>query len=298
MISPVVLFVFARPDHTLQTLNALAANDLADQSDLIVYADGPRNESDVDQVKAVRDVVRAATGFRSVTLIARETNFGLARNIIEGVTEVCDRYGRVIVLEDDIVTAPSFLRFINGALDRYADDPRVWHVSGWNYPIDANGLGDAYFWQMMNCWGWATWADRWRYFSTAKDEVSGMSVQDRRRFNIEGTFDFWSHLELNWAGKMHTWAIFWYATIFTNGGLALNPAVSLTNNIGYDGSGTNCLASDVYQVTITRKSVFEYPDQVTQNMLARKRIRGFYRRSRPPFYKRGLSFLKRKMFGK
>lgn len=297
--APVVLFVYARPEHTRRTLQALAANLLAEQSDLFIYADAPRGESEVAQVDAVRKLVRAASGFfRSVTVIERETNYGLARNVTEGVTEVCNRYGCVIVLEDDIVTSPYFLTFMNAALDRYEGTPKVWHISGWNYPIETAGLGDAYFWQMMNCWGWATWADRWRDFSMVKAELSNMSATDRWRFNIEGTFDFWSHLELNWAGKMNTWAIFWYATIFKHDGLALNPSTSLTDNIGHDGSGTHCLPSDVYRVKTGGKELFRYPDAVAENPLARKRIRDFYRRSRYPFYLRGLSFLKRKMLGR
>jgi hypothetical protein len=277
-LAPVVFFVFARPEHTRRTLEALAANTLVEQTDLIVYADAPRNESDIEQVREVRNLVHSVSGFRSVNVIERKNNYGLARNIIEGVTEICDRYGRVIVLEDDIVTAPNFLSFMNATLDRYVDEKRVWHISGWNYPIDEDGLGDAFFWRVMNCWGWATWSDRWKYFS--KDPKRLIQSWDRgkiRRFNLDGTHDFWEQVTANDKGKLNTWAIFWYATIFEAGGLCLNPVRSFVRNIGNDGSGENCGKIDPFAIAQVKGRVHEFPDRIEESTLAVHRVQEFYK---------------------
>lgn len=295
--APIVLFAFARPDHTRRTLEALAENELAEQSDLIIYADAARNENEVAQVQAVRALSHAVTGFRSVTVIERERNYGLARNIIEGVTEVCNRYGRVIVLEDDIVTTPDFLRFMNAALDRYADDSCAWHVSGWNYPIDAEGLGDAFFWRVMNCWGWGTWADRWAFFQ--KDPQRLMETWSRariKRFNLDGAHDFWSQIMANQARKSDTWAIFWYATIFENDGLCLNPAQSLVRNIGHDGSGENCEASDSFAGDSYGKEISAFPDCDEELALAVERIKAFYSGMRFSLTRRVIRGLRNLMF--
>lgn len=162
--APIVLFVYNRPWHTRQTLNSLLTNELAKDSDLIVFSDAPKSPDAAILVTEVRSLLNGITGFKSVRIIERDNNWGLSKSIIEGVTEVVNIYGKVIVLEDDIVTSASFLQFMNQALDYYEKENRVWHISGWNYPIDTEGLGDAFLWRFMNCWGWATWADRWINF--------------------------------------------------------------------------------------------------------------------------------------
>lgn len=275
-VTPIVLFVFARPDHTRQTLKALAANHLASQSDLIVYADAARNDREAGRVNAVRNLVRTARGFKSVTIVEREKNYGLARNIIEGVTEACNQYGRAIVVEDDLVTSPYFLQFMNAALERYQDNPEVWHISGWNYPIDPDGLGDSFFWRVMNCWGWATWADRWKHYQKNPEQlVAHWQAEEIERFNL-GTADFWEQVLMNYSGKRDTWAIFWYATIFKHGGLCLNPARTLVQNIGHDGSGENCgHAVDRFWSNLV-DSELTFPLEARESMRAVERVAAFY----------------------
>ncbi len=128
-------------------------------------------------VAAVREYVAGIKGFKSLTVHHRPHNYGLAKSIMEGVTDVISEYGSVIVLEDDIVTVPGFLRFMNDALERYRHEPKVWHISGWNYPIDPEGLDDAFFWRTMNCWGWATWADRWTHFEKIPNDLSRNGIK-------------------------------------------------------------------------------------------------------------------------
>lgn len=282
-LAPILLFVFSRVDHTRRTLAALSANTLAGKSDLIVYSDAARNEREEVAVSEVRALLRSVTGFRSVTVVERTSNYGLARNIIEGVTDVCSRFGRVIVLEDDLVTSPGFLVFMNAALERYEADKLVWHVSGWNYPIDPSGLGDAFFLRVMNCWGWATWADRWKYFEKNTDRL--IAEFDRkmiRRFDLENSGVFWSQILLNQKGRLNTWAIYWYATIFKNNGLCINPAVSYVDNIGHDGSGTHrSTAEQTYSSSLNNIFKPHFPVEAIESSVGIQRIMKFYDKLRP-----------------
>ncbi len=280
MTAPIVLFVFARPDHTRRTLEALTANELADQSDLIVYADAGKDEKNLEQLKAVKELVYGATGFKSVTILERDINYGLARNIIEGVTEVCNKYGRVIVLEDDIVTSPNFLTFMNTTLDKYAEEKKVWHISGWNYPIDIDGLEDVFLWRAMNCWGWATWADRWQHFEKKPEKlVRNWTRKKIKRFNLDNSCDFWEQVKANYSGKLNTWAIFWYATIFEQNGLCLNPVNSFVENIGHDGSGENCGKTEIFFKNQFITSVENYPEDIQESLQAIRKIRQFHKRT-------------------
>ncbi|MBL8437376.1 MAG: glycosyltransferase [Zoogloeaceae bacterium] len=273
-LAPIVLFVHGRPEHTRRTLAALAANPLAARSDLTIFADGAKGAEDAAAVAEVRALVKDAGGFARVRVVERPGNFGLARNIIEGVTEVVAARGKVIVLEDDLVTSPSFLTFMNQALACYEGDLSVWHISGWNYPIDPAGLGGAFFWRAMNCWGWATWADRWQHFERDPGRlIAHWDQQMIRRFNIDGAYDFWAQVKANHEGRKKTWAIFWYATIFEHGGLCLNPSVSFVRNIGHDGSGSNCGADSSFAAQAVFEGELRFPAEVRESPLAVARIR-------------------------
>lgn len=282
-LAPVVLFVYARAEHTKRTLDALAANPEAKDTDLIIYADAARHAKDAAAVRAARDVISSISGFKSVTLNLREHNVGLAKNIIEGVSHVCQQYGRVIVLEDDIVTSPAFLGFMNAALDKYDSEPKVWHVSGWNYPLASNDeLPESFFWRTMNCWGWATWADRWKHFN--KDPatlVSSWGADDIKRFNLDGAYDFWEQIVKNNNGQLNTWAIFWYATIFSNNGLCLNPTRSFVHNIGNDGSGENCGRKDIYRSELASSFNNQWPVEIKENVDVLSLIKSFMSSRKP-----------------
>jgi len=222
----------------------------------------------------------------------RPHNYGLAKSIMEGVTDVISEYGSVIVLEDDIVTAPGFLRFMNDALERYRHESKVWHISGWNYPIEPEGLPSAFFCRVMNCWGWATWSDRWGHFEKNPERV--LLEWDKNQindFNLDGSHDFLWHVKANVSGELNTWAIFWYATIFEHQGLCLNPAISFVKNIGNDGSGENCVRCDVFSSNNKAVDFLELPDAIEESSIAIKRIQRFYISIRPSFLKRGIQFI-------
>ena len=277
-LAPIVLFAYARPEHVRQTLNALSANALADQSDLVVYADAARSEQDSEAVHAVRELIRGVSGFRSVLLIERTTNYGLARNIIEGVSEVLCQNERVIVLEDDMVTSPLFLTFMNEALDRYCDNDDVMHISGYNYPMRTDGLPETFFLPPASCWGWATWARAWQHFSKNPSElVSVFSTSQRQAFNLDGAFPFWTQVMLNAQGRMNTWAVFWYASIFRREGLCLHPRQSYVQNIGHDDSGTHTSQSSAFDVVLNSCRVESWCETYSCNDLALTRLKTYFR---------------------
>lgn len=249
-LAPIVLFVYNRPDHTLKTLEALANNSLANESTLYIYADGARDGASNDTLQAIaqtRAILRQNKWCKEVQIIESDVNKGLANSIQQGVTDIIDKYGKIIVLEDDIVTSPYFLTFMNDSLDVYENAEKVMHISGY-LPITngANQLPDYFFVRYMYCWGWATWKRAWRHFRTDTQMLHDalLNRTDFNDFDIDGSIKSFEQLELNLKGTLKTWAVKWYATIFLNDGLCLTPRHSLVDNIGIDGSGENCHSHD------------------------------------------------------
>ena len=183
--APILLFVYNRPAHTRQALEALSRNTLSADSDLFIYSDAARSEADRAAVEEVRRIVREAKGFRQVHVTEREQNWGLARNIIDGVTTMVNRYGRVIVLEDDLVVAPHFLQFMNNALDVYADVPQVGHIQACDFTNDP-GLPDMFLIKWTGSWGWATWKRAWQFFNPDGKAL----LEELERKKLTYTFDF------------------------------------------------------------------------------------------------------------
>ncbi|MDV5037640.1 glycosyltransferase [Vibrio diabolicus] len=283
-LAPIVIFVYNRPDHTLKTITALKNNFLSSDSELFIFSDAAKNESDKVDVNRVREVISNISGFKKVCIIKQERNIGLAGSIINGVTDIVNKYGQVIVLEDDLVTSPHFLTYMNEALCFYKNEKSVWHISGWNYPIKTEGLGDTFLWRTMNCWGWATWSDRWQHFEKNSEKLIQSFDSDKiKSLNIDGATNFWDQVLLNNKGKINTWAVFWYATIFSNKGLCLNPSASLVVNIGVDGSGSNCGISDVFTSVPSNKTNFIFQDKIEECSLALNRVKDFYNKIDRPY---------------
>jgi hypothetical protein len=276
------LFVYNRPDHTRMTIEALLKNDLSDQTAVYIYSDAARNESDIPRVNEVRHYLHHLRGFSRINVIERTENWGLAKSIISGVSDLAKEYGTVIVLEDDIVTSPYFLRFMNEGLDRYADQPRVMSISGHMNQIDNSNLNESFFTYFTSCWGWATWDRAWQKFEKNPGQlISAMTPKEIKKFNLYGAENFWNQVLANHKGTINTWAVFWYSTVFQNDGLVLHPSISLTDNIGHDGSGIHCGESDRYRADVRTEPISEFPSAIENNTLAIGRIRDFYFRSKP-----------------
>ena len=244
-LAPIVLFIYNRPEHTKQTLEFLSANTLSKDSDLFIYADGAKDGATagmIAKIKQTRDIAYLKKWCKTVTVIEAEKNKGLAASIILGVTEVIKKYGKCIVLEDDIVTGKYFLEYMNTALETYSDEKQIFHITGWRNPVKNRHRGASYLYPIMDCWSWATWSDRWEHFKKDCTFYKSIFTDDMKyRFNRDGTdLGQWEQIELNATGKINTWAIFWGATVFTHNGLCLAPTQSLVRNIGMDGSGEHC----------------------------------------------------------
>lgn len=240
-LAPIALFVYKRLEHTNKTVESLKSNLLAIESDLFIFSDQEKNPNDRDAVQSVREYVRGVTGFRSVHIIDRPINFGLAKSIIDGVSLLCGEFGRVIVVEDDLVTSPNFLEYMNGALDRYADDDRVMQISAHMFPVETGQTIDAMFLPITTSWGWATWRRAWDQFDADSTgyELLKNDKQSIYRFNCAESYDYFNMLERQMRGEIDSWAIRWYLSVFLCNGLVLFPKISLIENIGFDGTGTH-----------------------------------------------------------
>jgi GNT-I family protein len=239
--APIALFVYNRPEHTRRTLAALRDDPFARQSDLTVFADAAKRPEHEAAVAEVRSLVRAASGFRSVTIIPRDRNLGLAASISDGVGRLCAEHGRVIVLEDDLIVAPDFLGFLNAGLDRYKEDERVMQVSAYMYPGRFASDTDAVFLPIVSCWGWATWKRAWDQYDPTASGYSRLQTDKelRKRFNLGGAYDYYRMLEQQIEGYIDSWAVRWLLSVVLADGIVLYPPFSLVENIGVDGSGTH-----------------------------------------------------------
>jgi len=284
MPSPVALFVYARPEHTRRTLSALQQNVLAEESDLIIYSDAARSREQHDAVREVRALLETVTGFRSLTIVHRQENFGLAKSIITGVTEVLEKSVRVIVLEDDMVTSPYFLSFMNGALDLYAHNECVASIHGYQYPVREK-LPETFFLPGADCWGWATWRRAWAMFNPdgqyLLDELHRRKMT--RAFNLNGAYPYSKMLENQINGKNDSWAIRWYASTFLAGKLTLYPGRSLVQNIGNDLSGAHSGATSKYDTRLSETPIALHDIPVEPSHRGMKANERFHRRLQPLF---------------
>ncbi len=245
--APIVIFTYKRPRHTRLLLESLRANPGAEDCDIYAFSDGPRAAQDEAAVNATRSALRDAR-FPRLTVVARDRNLGLAANVIDGVTRICSKFGRVIVLEDDLVLSPTYLAYMNAALERYANDERVYHVSGYMFPVRLKAPDDAVFLPMMTCsGGWATWARAWRAFDAEARAYPELKADRklRRRFDLGGAYNFFDMLERQRAGKVDSWAIRWYLSAFMRDGLALFPVRSLAQNVGFGEAATNTQSVEI-----------------------------------------------------
>ncbi|WFB35447.1 glycosyltransferase [Kiritimatiellota bacterium B12222] len=260
-ISPIVLFVYNRPGHLKKTLKALAKNKGAKDSCLFIYSDGPRSQEDAENVTAVRDVLKDVQGFQEVNVVTREENWGLARSILKGVEEVLERSDRVIVLEDDLSTHPSFLTYMNGALEAYASEESILSVSGylpprWKMPRPKKHQRDVWLNPRNLSFGWGTWKRAWQgvdweqaqkdHFATRKELQTGFA---------HGGDDLPGMLLDQLEGKIDSWAVRFSYAHYRKGAYSLMPVESYVKPLGYDGSGVHCRPNPVHWFEHTRRAV-------------------------------------------
>jgi glycosyltransferase involved in cell wall biosynthesis len=276
--APIILFVYNRLWHTQQTLDALKKNILAIESDLIVYSDGPKDEKAQAKVAEIRKFLKEITGFKSVRIIEREKNFGLSNNIIDGVSQVIEEYNKVIVLEDDHVTSPYFLKFLNDGLDFYTQNEEVISIHGYVYPIK-NDSDKPFFLRGADCWGWATWKRGWDLFDPdgkrLLKKLKELNLQ--KQFDFNGSYPYVQMLKDQIAGKNNSWAVRWYASAFIENRYTLYPGRTLVQNIGLDGSGTHCGESVVHYSDFSVDPIRIQQIRIIENEKIKEKIERYFR---------------------
>lgn len=276
-------------------LQALESADLAKDSDVYIYSDGAKNANSIEAVNKVRAIIAEPWQFNNIKIIERERNLGLAQNVISGVTEVISKNGKVIVLEDDLQISKVGLRYFNDALDVYEKEEKVMEISGYMYPVkDAAKLPETFFFRVANSWGWATWERAWKKYNPNIDElIADFDKEKIKRFSIDHTENFWKQVKEYKAGKINSWAIRWYLTLFNNNGLALYPRQSMIQNMGTDGSGTHSDADTMYHVELATQAATYFPQEIEENKDAYEAIKYFYKNRKGSLLARAIRYAKK-----
>jgi len=235
-LAPIALFVYCRPGHTQRMLESLMQNELASNSELFIFADGPKESAsslEILNIEQTRKIIRQKKWCKKVSIVESEKNKGLANSIIDGVTDVVNKYGKIIVLEDDLVISPYFLKFMNDALDVYNNDSRVISIGACNYFALGKKVPATFFMPIPDCLGWATWLNRWRLFEPNSKKLLLQLTEKKiiEKFNLYGFFDFYGMLKQQAENKISSWAIRWQAIAYLNDMLTLYPNPSLSQHI-------------------------------------------------------------------
>ena len=282
--APILLFVYNRPNHLKQVIEALLTNKSFKSSPCYIFSDGPKSEQDKVKVDAVRlliDEFISNNKLENIQFIKSEKNKGLANSIIDGIDQITQRYDRFIVLEDDLLVSPNFLSFMNKALDKYRNYSRVMQIAGYQLPIKIEMKEDCHFFMKTNSWAWASWKSKWKHFD---NDAIGLvnQIKDIDKFNVYKSFNRFQMLQKevilqNKNNAIHSWAILWAASVYLLDGLVLYPKHSLVQNLGHDSSGENCKKTNIYDTKINNFSIKNWPDKIEESTVLRNRITDYYK---------------------
>ena len=283
---PIAFFAYNRPYHTYKTLTSLASNFEARETDLFAFIDGHKKISEIQLIDNVEKIIKSfSKKFKSITIQRSNINLTGGLNQKRGISHVLSKYDSVISVEDDIYVSKNFLNYMQNALTKYKNNKKVWHINGFNHPIKINGDFECFFMRSMLCWGWGTWKDRWEDFMDKPLSCDPYYLKEIFTKEMIHEFDlhlkksvYWCQVEANASKQLNnTWDIFWYSHIFLKKGLCLTPKVSLTRNIGHDGSGIHSefnkelLLSKINDIKITN-----FPNNIYENEYCLKIIKKYY----------------------
>ena len=297
-LAPILLFVYNRPLHVRRSIESLLANELAKDSELYIFSDAAKDEMAQPNVNEVRQFIHSIKGFKEIHYVERTENWGLARNIIDGVTTLVNQYGRVIVLEDDLIVAPYFLQFMNDALETYKYEENVCHIQACDFTKDPI-LPDTFLIKWTGSWGWATWKRAWKLFNPNGQELLDELIRRKLtyRFDFNGKYGYTRMLRNQIKGKNNSWAIRWNASLFLADKLSLNVGKSLIQNEGFDGSGTNCGSGNLYDSDLWTKPLPVVKIQpIVENEAARQAFSNYYARTNS-FFAKAIRRIKRTLKG-
>ena len=291
--APVAVFGFNRPHHLKQTLQALSLNEGSHEAVVSIFVDGPRTFSETEICQEVVAVASHSYGFGKQNVLVSNTNKGLRRSIIEGVSSILAMSKKVVVLEDDLVPSTGFLRYMNEALTKYEYEPRVGSVHAFQYPLRNIGSAPVFF-RGADCWGWGTWADRWKFLQqdpkALLDQLRSQNLINE--FDLQGRMKFSELLEKQIEGTIDSWAILWHASLFLENKLTLYPPRSLIKNIGQDGSGTHAGQDQHLETNIDDSMHSEFPIKIEESLEFANQLGNFYRKiHKPPLLYRLRLFL-------
>ena len=250
--SPVAIFCYNRPEKLNNLVNSLKQSKESKETILYFFVDIPKDGRNIT-TENILNFIDLIDGFKEIKVIVRNENFGLAKNILNGIDFVFQNNDTIICLEDDLVVSDNFLNYMNNSLSIYKEEKKVWHINGWTYPQIRIFKSKVVIGRLMNSWGWATWSDRWsNHTNRSKNLISSNNKKIRRRFNFFGLSNWEQQLIDNDRGKINSWAIFWYQTIFLNNGFTVYPTRSHVFNDGMDGSGTNSGITKLFNVKLSK----------------------------------------------
>ena len=239
-LAPIAIFAFNRPSHLRRLLNSLLANLEAKESEIAIFIDGPRNEDDQRLILEVVSTIEEFSDFAEINTIRSKTNKGLATSVLAGIDSIFVNHETAIVLEDDLIVANRFLQFCNEGLARFKNYPSIASIQGYSPIFFNNGKG-TYFLKGADCWGWATWKDRWLSLNRDSSDLLA-EIQDAKlsnSFDLDGSFPYTDMLRRQARSEVDSWAIRWHASMFLQNRLSVYPSQSLILNTGFDGSGTH-----------------------------------------------------------
>ena len=244
VLAPIVLFVYNRLEHTKKTVQALQKNELSKESTLYIYSDGPKNNNSEEEVLRLRSYLKEIKGFKEIIIIERDRNYGLANSVINGVDEVIKKHGKVIALEDDLITSTFFLRYMNDALDFYKKNDKIFSVTGFSFSREflqmTKNHQNIYFHYRPMSWSWGTWSDRWEKVDwDIKDYHSFIRNKKERKEFSKGGKDLFAMLKYQLEGFIDSWYIRWTYGAFKFKMYTVYPVKSFINNIGHDDSGVH-----------------------------------------------------------
>ena len=294
--APIAIFAFNRPHHLANCLQSLERCVGLENSEGTIFIDGARNDQEALVVSSTVGVALKFASKYNFRVEARQENFGLAKSVISGIDEMFSLSPKLIVIEDDLILAKGFLDFMNKGLSRYENNSAIASISGYQYPIEKE-LHTSVFLKGADCWGWATWKDRWEQTSFSGrellDQISTKKLANE--FNLEGSNNYVDLLEKQILGEINSWAILWHASMFLQNRLSLYPPYSLVSNEGGDGLGTHFGNNQLYAQKISDEMDFSFPSSFEQSEEYRDALIEFYQKNfkKFTFSQRVLGKLKR-----
>jgi hypothetical protein len=264
-LAPICLFVYNRLSETKQTVTSLQKNFLARESELFIFSDGPKTDMDSEKVNQVREYIKSISGFKNITLFESPQNKGLANSIISGVTQIIEQYGKIIVLEDDLILSANFLDFMNAAILFYQNDLRIQSISAYSPFIEFDFVyADVFFHHRTFPWGWATWKNRWNITIFDKEKIKKSIHNNRQLKNFTKCCgnDISKMLLGSLNGINNSWYVRWVYNHYINNTFAVFPVLSKVANIGFTNNSTHCSRINTYKskIDFTHKRDFTFDE--------------------------------------